>query len=317
MALFVLGLIVFVGCFLVFGLKKERVPSGDLIQTVIRWKLRPKQLISLAGLVMIGISCITSVPTGHTGVVTTFGNVENYTYEAGIHVKSPFQSVTNMDNRTQKQVMDLTAFSSDIQEVSVSFSLNYQISKENAQTIYRTIGVSYYDTVVSPRIQEAVKTVFAQYTAESLITKRSNLSAEITDILTANLADYNIIVLSAAIENIDFSDAFTDAVEAKQVAEQAKLKAQIEQQQATLEAEAAADRSIIAANAAAEVSRIDAEAAKYAGEKEAEKNRKLAENLTPELIEYYYTQVWDGKLPEFVSGADSGTLPIIDFDSSK
>lgn len=317
MALFVLGLIVFVGCFLVFGFKKERVPSGDLIQTVIRWKLRPKQLISLAGLVMIGISCITSVPTGHTGVVTTFGNVENYTYEAGIHVKSPFQSVTNMDNRTQKQVMDLTAFSSDIQEVSVSFSLNYQISKENAQTIYRTIGVSYYDTVVSPRIQEAVKTVFAQYTAESLITKRSNLSAEITDILTANLADYNIIVLSAAIENIDFSDAFTDAVEAKQVAEQAKLKAQIEQQQATLEAEAAADRSIIAANAAAEVSRIDAEAAKYAGEKEAEKNRKLAENLTPELIEYYYTQVWDGKLPEFVSGADSGTLPIIDFDSSK
>lgn len=313
---FVLGLIVFLGAFFIFGLKKERIITGDRVQTALRWKIRPLQLVSLVGLAIIGAGCITSVPTGHTGVVTTFGNVENYTYEAGIHVKSPFQNVTNMDNRTQKQVMDLTAFSSDIQEVSVSFSLNYQISKENAQTIYRTIGVSYYDTVIAPRIQEAVKTVFAQYTAESLITKRSSLSAEITDILTTNLTEYNIIVLSAAVENIDFSDAFTDAVEAKQVAEQAKLKAQIEQQQANLEAQAAAERSVIAANAAAEVSKIEAEAARYAGEKEAEKNRKLAETLTPELIEYYYTQAWNGKLPEFVSGADNGTLPIINFDDS-
>ncbi len=316
MFFFVLGLIVFLGAFLILGLKKERTAAGDRVQTALRWKLRPAQLLSLVGLVIIGAGCITSVPTGHTGGVTTFGNVENYTYEAGIHIKSPFQNVTNMDNRTQKQVMDLTAFSSDIQEVAVSFSLNYQISKENAQTIYRTIGVSYYDTVIAPRIQEAVKTVFAQYTAESLITKRSSLSTEITDILTSNLTEYNIIVLSAAVENIDFSDAFTDAVEAKQVAEQAKLKAQIEQQQANLEAQAAAERSIIAANAAAEVSKIEAEAARYAGEKESEKNRKLAETLTPELIEYYYTQTWNGKLPEFVSGAGSGTLPIIDFDGS-
>ncbi|MDD6174688.1 MAG: SPFH domain-containing protein [Firmicutes bacterium] len=316
MLFFVLGLIVFLGAILIFGFKKERVVSGERARTVLRWKFRPAQLVSLAGLLIIGMGCITSVPTGHTGVVTTFGNVEDYTYEAGIHFKSPFQNVTNMDNRTQKQVMDLTAFSSDIQEVSVSFSLNYQISKENAQTIYRTIGVSYYDTVIAPRIQEAVKTVFAQYTAENLITKRSSLSAEITDILTANLTDYNIIVLAAAVENIDFSDAFTDAVEAKQVAEQAKLKAQIEQQQANLEAQAAAERSIIAANAAAEVSKIEAEAARYAGEKEAEKNRKLSETLTPELIEYYYTQVWNGELPEFVSGADSSTLPILNFDDS-
>ena len=163
MFFFVLGLIVFLGAFLILGLKKERTAAGDRVQTALRWKLRPAQLLSLVGLVIIGAGCITSVPTGHTGVVTTFGNVENYTYEAGIHIKSPFQNVTNMDNRTQKQVMDLTAFSSDIQEVAVSFSLNYQISKENAQTIYRTIGVSYYDTVIAPRIQEAVKTVFAQY----------------------------------------------------------------------------------------------------------------------------------------------------------
>jgi regulator of protease activity HflC (stomatin/prohibitin superfamily) len=119
-----------------------------------------------------------------------------------------------------------------------------------------------------------------------------------------------IVVLSTAVENMDFSDAFTDAVEAKQVAEQNKLKAEIEQAQATLEAEAQAARSIIAAEAAAEVTKIEAEVAKFAGEKEAEMNKKLAETMTPELIEYYFTQRWDGKLPTYVGG-DGGTLPIL------
>ena len=313
---FVLGILIVVVSIVAFGFKKERVQSGDRTKIVSKWGFRPLQLLAIVGVIFMGVGCVTSVPTGHTGVVTTFGNVENYTYEAGIHVKSPFQQVTNMDNRTQKQVVDMTAFSSDIQEVKVTFSLNYQISKENAQTIYRTIGVSYYDTVVAPRIQEAVKTIFAQYSADNLISQRSSLSEQIETILKENLVEYNIIVLSAAVEDIDFSDAFTDAVEAKQVAEQNKLKAQIEQQQAILEAEAAAERSIIAAEAAAEVTRIEAEVAKYAGEKEAEMNKKLAENMTPELIQYYYAQAWDGKLPEYVAGADSTTLPILNMGGS-
>ena len=280
----------------------------------LKWRRRPVQLVGLLGLLLILGGCIASVPTGHTGVVTTFGSVEDYTYEAGIHFKSPVQRVICMDNRTQKSDLELTAFSSDIQEVSVRFSMNYQISKETAQNIYKTIGTAYYETVVAPRIQETVKTVFAKYTAENLISSRSVLSEQITQILSDRLAEYNIVVVSTSVENIDFSDAFTDAVEAKQVAEQNKLRAQTEQQQATLEAEAAAKRTIIAAEAEAEVTKIEAEVAQYAGEKEAEKNKKLAESLTPELIEYYYTQRWNGELPEFVSGADSGTLPILKFD---
>lgn len=280
----------------------------------LKWRRRPVQLVGLLGLLLILGGCIASVPTGHTGVVTTFGSVEDYTYEAGIHFKSPVQRVICMDNRTQKSDLELTAFSSDIQEVSVRFSMNYQIAKENAQNIYKTIGTAYYETVVAPRIQETVKTVFAKYTAENLISSRSVLSEQITQILSDRLAEYNIVVVSTSVENIDFSDAFTDAVEAKQVAEQNKLRAQTEQQQATLEAEAAAKRTIIAAEAEAEVTKIEAEVAQYAGEKEAEKNKKLAESLTPELIEYYYTQRWNGELPEFVSGADSGTLPILKFD---
>ena len=287
-----------------------------LICTVVAVK-KAKKTVVLGGLaaLLIGIgivaySCVSSVPTGHTGIVTTFGNVENYTFEAGIHFKLPWQEVINMDNRNQRATVDLKCFSSDIQEVDVTYTINYQIQKSNAQTIYKTIGTSYFNTVIAPRIQEAVKSVIAKYNAENLIANRENLSADVKEILLEKLALYNIEVLDASIENLDFSDVFTAAVEAKQVAEQTKLKTQIEQEQAIIIAEAEAERAVIEAQAAAEVKKVEADAKLYATEKEAEANAKLAASLTDALINYYYAQSWDGKLPTYMGG--EGTTPILD-----
>ena len=215
-------------------------------------------LLVIAGALIV-ISCMRTVPTGHTGIVTVFGKVEDETYEAGVHFTAPWKSVINMDNRNQKAMIDLSCFSSDIQEVAVTYTLNYQISKTNAQTIYKDIGVSYYETVILPRVQEAVKSEMAKYTAEQLLSNRSQLSADIRNLLTEKLATYNIVVVDASMENLDFSDAFTDAVEAKQVAEQKSKQAQIEQEQKTMEANAAATRAQIDANAAAEVAKIQAD----------------------------------------------------------
>ena len=209
--------------------------------------------VLLLSAAIIAGSCVSSVPTGHTGIVTTFGHVEDYTFEAGVHFKMPWQEVITMDNRNQRATIDLSCFSSDIQEVDVTYTINYQIQKSNAQTIYKTIGKDYFGTVIAPRIQEAVKSVIAQYNAENLIANREKLSAEVKEVLVEKLAQYNIEVLDASIENLDFSDVFTAAVEAKQVAEQTKLKTQIEQEQAIIIAEAEAERAVIEAQAAAEV----------------------------------------------------------------
>ncbi len=278
------------------------------------------------GVIICGLSCIRTVPTGHTGIVTTFGNVEDYTYEAGVHFTAPWITVVNMDNRNQKASIPLLSFSSDIQEVSVTYSLNYQIQKENAQNIYRSIGISYYDTVIMPRIQEAVKSVIAKYTAEQLLEMRAELSNEIKQILVTKLDTYNISVLDASLENLDFSDAFTTAVEAKQVAAQKKQQAEIEQAQAQMEAEYAkniaetkanADAAVakIAAQAELDVTKIQADAAEYAGQKDAAIIGQVRdifaadpENLSKEDIEalllYYYIQKWNGTLPETYVGAD-------------
>lgn len=122
-----------------------------------------------------------------------------------------------------RQSIDLMCFSSDIQEVSMTYTINYQISKADAMTIYSTIGINYYETVVIPCITESVKTVTARYTAEELVGMRSELASAIEVDLSAKLIKYNIELVSTSVENMDFTDVFTEAVEAKQVAAQNKL----------------------------------------------------------------------------------------------
>ena len=254
--------------------------------------------------ILIGLSCMANVPTGHTGVLTTFGKVEDRTLDAGMNFKTPWQSVIKMDNRVQKQTTDLICFSSDIQEVTMKYTVNYQISSKDAMTIYKTIGTDYYNNIIVPNITESVKTEVAKYSAESLVSDRSSLSQAIQENLTARLTAYNIIVVSASIEDMDFTDAFTDAVEAKQVAEQNKLKAQTEAEQKVLEAEAAASVKKTEAEAAAYEIKIKAEA-------EAEANKKLSESITEALIDYKYYETWDGKLPT-VSGSDATIIQMPD-----
>lgn len=296
--------------------------SGYKTKTV---KIETKPLKKYSGIAFVGgvvllvlcvfVSCIISVPTGHTGIVTTFGRVENYTLDAGIHFQAPWQSVVKMDNRVQKDTVQLACFSSDIQEVNVKYTINYQIDKANAMNIYRSIGKSYYDIVIAPNIIEVVKEITALYTAENLINCREELSNKIESKLSEKLTAYNINVVNLSCEDMDFSDVFTNAVEAKQVAQQNKLKAETEAEQRIIEAEAAAEIKKVETEAQAEAAKISADAEAYQiktkADAEAEANKKVAESLTDSLIEYAYAQGWDGKLPTFVSGSD-GVIPVLD-----
>lgn len=254
------------------------------------------------------LACVTSVPTGNTGIVTTFGRVENYVLDAGISMKAPWQKVIKMDNRIQKESVDLACFSSDIQEVNISYTVNYQIDKANAMNIYKSIGTNYFNTVIQPSITEAVKEVTALYTAEDLVGNREALSNAIEEVLAARLLPYNIKVIDTSIEDMDFNDAFTNAVEAKQVAQQNKLKAETEAQQKIVEAEAAAKVKTVEAQAQADADKIKAEAEAYQIEvkatAEAEANKKISESITKTLNDYYYINQWDGKLPGTYVGSD-------------
>lgn len=284
------------------------------------------KLIALIALVLVVVILVASfctavVPTGYTGILTTFGKVADYTLDAGFHFKTPFQKVTMMDNREQKSTFNTQAFSSDIQQVQVIGSINYNIDKTTAMNLYKNVGTAYFNTLVSPRLLENMKAVFSKYTAEELISSRDQLSVETREVLSSEMDSYGINILSVSIEDIDFADAFTDAVEAKQVAQQSKLKAEIEQEQATMEAKQAAERQKIAAEAEANVQKINADAQAYAiraeAEAKAEANRQIAESLTEELIQYTEVSQWNGQLPTYMGGEGSTTVPVLDLTGNE
>ena len=305
------------------------------------------------GLLITFFGCICNVPTGHTGVVTVFGKVKDETLDSGFHMKTPWESIVKMDNRVQKETTSLSCFSSDIQEVNVKYTLNFQINKQNASQIYKTIGKEYFTVTIAPAIAESVKVVVAKYTAEELVGAREVLAAAIEDVLIESLAKFNIEVVSTSIEDIDFTDSFTNAVEAKQVADQKAKQVKIEQEQAKMEAQYNKEIAEIQANAAAEVARIQAEAdltvqkinadaAEYTGKKEAAITLQALAGINgwsvvstgegvnqlykpdgtivndaelkagvESLIKYYYTQTWDGKLPETYMGEGDVSTVII------
>lgn len=297
--------------------RKNRNPRTRLIVPVI--------ILAVLLLAVIAFPPFVSVPTGHTGVVTTLGRVEDKVLDEGFHFKNPIQHVVMMDNRTQKATLSMQAFSSDIQQVDIVCSVNYSVDKQNAQNLYRNVGVNYYETIMRPRVQECTKSVLTKYTAETLMDVRSSLSTQIRDLLAPEMKDYGILIASVTVENVDFTDAFTDAVEAKQVAQQTKLKTETQQAELVSIAQSTAERDLIAARTDAEkrtilaeaeasVKRIEADADAYKvkvqSEAEAAANKLIASSLTDSLIRYTQANRWNGSLPQIVG--NSTTLPVLD-----
>lgn len=272
-------------------------------------------------LVMTVIDLITpemgffaKVESGNVGVVDYFGAVKDTPLKPGFHVTRYFEHVHPISVRTEKASYVVEAFSSDIQQVTMAVTINYNVSEESAGVLYKRIGMNYKDTLLSPKVQENSKVVVSGYTAEALIEHRSELGKKITDLMREDIDPYGINVTDVSIENLDFTDAFEAAVEAKQVATQEKQRAKTQQEQATMEAQQEAERRKIAAEAEANVKKINADAEAYSigakADAESEANKKIAESLTNELIEYTQAQNWNGMLPStYVGSGDS--VPII------
>lgn len=240
------------------------------------------------------------VGAGERGIVQNFGAVQNTVLGEGIHFKIPImQTVILMDVKIQKAITDAASASSDLQDVDLSVALNYHVIPDKANIVYQSIGVEFKARIIDPAIQEVMKAVTARYTAEELITKRPAVSTEMKDALTSRLLESNIAVDAFSIVSFSFSKTFTDAIEAKQTAEQNALKAKRDLDRIRVEAE----QTIAAATAEAEALRL----------------QKM--NISPDLIELRKIEAnlkaiekWNGILPE-VTGA--GAIPFIGVGAAK
>lgn len=259
-------------------------------------KLNMKKVIPAAAialfLIIVIFSSFTVVGAGQTGVVVTMGAVSDRVLSEGMHIKAPFvQEIVQINNRTQKTETEGTASSKDLQVITYIVAVNYRVDNASSASLYKNVGKQYESVIITPAIQESLKSVCAQFTAEELITERQTVSVQMKDELSKKISSYGISVEIFNIINFDFSEEFNAAVEAKQTAQQNALKAE------------------------QDLSRIEVEAKQQVtqAQAEAESIRLIQEALakSPDYTEYVKWNKWDGKLPTVMG--DSGL--ILDADS--
>ncbi len=262
-------------------------------------------IAAVAVIALLG-SSFTIVPAGHTGVILTLGKVSDSSFSEGFHLKVPFiQNIENISNKIQVYESPASAVSKDLQTVSSSIAVNYRLVADKSADMYQNVGTDYQTVLITPVVQECMKSVTAKYTAEQLITERTAVGDEIKSALDAKLNSYGIYIEKFNIVNFDFSAEFNSAIEAKQVAEQNLLKTETEQEQAIKIAEAQAEQKRISAKANADAIMAEAEA-------QAEANRLLEASLSDKVIAYEQITKWDGVMPKVVSGDSNGMLINID-----
>lgn len=238
---------------------------------------------------------MTVVPAGHTGVKVTLGEVSSSTLTEGFHLKTPFiTSVIDVSNKIQKYESDADAVSKDLQSVSSTIAVNYRLAAALSANIYQNIGLDYENILIAPAIQEAMKASTSQYTAEELITRRTEVGEGVKEFLNERLNTYGVYVEKFNIVNFDFSSTFKEAIEQKQVAEQNLLRTRTEQEQEIVKANAEAEKKKIAAEAEANKILTEANA-------QAEAHRKLEESLSEKVLKYKVVENWDGVYPKVVS----------------
>ncbi|EKN64747.1 hypothetical protein BABA_22703 [Neobacillus bataviensis LMG 21833] len=245
-------------------------------------------------ILVVGYFSTTTVASGNRGVLLQLGAVKPTIFTEGFHFKIPFiQTVQLIEVRVQKEESTQTAASKDLQMVTAKVAVNYSVDPEAVNKLYQEIGLDYRSRIVDPAIAESLKAITAQYTAEELISKRPEVSAQVKDMLGSKLTKYYMILEDINIKEFAFSEEFNKAIESKQTAEQNALRAQRDLERIKIEAE----QKIAQAGA------------------EAQALRLKKQEVTAELIQLKQIEVqekalekWDGHLPTVTGGA----TPFID-----
>jgi len=301
--------------------------------------------------IIIGLSCIERIPAGYVGVVyKPSTGIAQETLNAGWHFVAPTDKVTEYSIGIEQSYLTATddgdspkddsfsAPSSDGKGLQMELTFTYRYDEERAAETFARFkgrsGKELLDTFIKPNVISWTKEVTATYpVTEILGEKRAELNTTLGDYLAAKFKPYGIIIENASLINIEVDEETRASITKKVTAQQALELAKIEEQTAKIQAEkdkevaliqanqnkeaaiikAEQDRSVAEVNA--EQAKIkaegEAEALRIAAEAEAEANQKIAESLSPELIEKLKYEQWDGKLPQVTANSMN---PIVSLD---
>ncbi|MCQ2514370.1 MAG: hypothetical protein MJ089_04685 [Ruminococcus sp.] len=292
----------------------------DILAVLISYskKQKPKKSITftvavVALLIIVFSQAFTIIPTGHTGVRTTFGQVSNNTVPNGFNWQIPFVQNIELINNKQQDIKfeDDEIWSETSLRTPVFYSgitVTYQINPEKSSWIFANISDYQNNLVTNELVSSSVKSSSKQLIDEDA-TNRSKIEPLVSKIIQKNVdekyGESVVYISKVTINNADFEESYNNALAEKQKAQLEAEKQAIINQQNIDKAEADKKAAITKAEA-------DAEAKKIAANAEAEANSTLEKSLSDKVLRDKYISKWNGELPDVMSGENSSVLFSLD-----
>src|SRR6516162_322321 len=257
------------------------------------------KLVGVAILIFVILIAVSTssyvVQPGDRGVEVTLGKVSSVFKPQGFGFKTPFiTTIVPVTIKQQTRALQAACYSSDLQQVNMDLQVLYRVPEASVVQIYQGYAGDPFDSLVAPRVQEALKGVTALESAEQIVKNREEIKSKALAGARQKVGSL-LVIEDVVIQNIDLTKELEAAIEAKMVQEQEAAKAKFTQQKTQIEA----DTAVIKAKGEAESIRIRGEA--------------LKEN--PSFIQLQIVEKWDGKTPLVVGNGTGGAnmlLPLSD-----
>ncbi len=219
------------------------------------------------------------VEAGHVAIVYQFGEIVGQRGE-GLQFIAPWQSTRTESTQVRARTFEnINAFSAETQDVFIVATLNYAVSKNAIQGLYREVGPNWFDQLVQARINNFFKEEVVQFKTVDVAPNRENIRQAVLTKLNNDLDQYSIEVKDLLIEDIDFREEFKNAIEQKQIATQDALR----EEEKIKQKQAEAEQAVAVAEGEAQAITVKAEA-------QAEANRVIGQSLSEQVIQFTAVQ---------------------------
>ncbi|MFH1783536.1 MAG: prohibitin family protein [bacterium] len=236
----------------------KKAQAGEVNVNLAKIRRNAKVIIFIVVAVLILLKSIVIIHPGQVGVVVFFGDVRANALQNGIHIINPLASVVRMSVRTEEYTMSIAggegkvkgddaidALTKEGLKVRLDLTGWYRLEASAAPKVYQTIGTDYEVKIVRPALRTAIRDAVVKYTAAGIYTeKRTDLVANIETVLSQLTKERGILIEKILLRNVILPKKLTEAIDAKQAAEQEAqqmefvlLKEQKEQERKIIEAE--------------------------------------------------------------------------------
>lgn len=307
---------IFVGVTIYTAYKDDQLQGSADSKTIENNKIKGVicgifALLSLIAFIFVPFS-FHQINTGEVAVVKVWGKAE-YIKTEGTHfdfwVGKSYETYDTKVRQAESQTM---AYSQDAQTMDLTLTVQYRIQADKVLNISKEFGsLEVLESRIKSIVEDKTKATMSSMQAMKIIEERESLSSKVIQSVSDATDAYYVEIVNVLITNIDFSDAFEEAVENKMISEQQQLQAEYEAKKAETEAKGKLEVAKLEAEAQLEKARKEAEATEVKAEAEANALKIIEDAwnaIDPEvravMLQEMAIECWDGKVPETMVGND-------------